>query len=332
MASSRHVPLMQHRDACPPPPDLARLAMSPADHDAEERALWFVALSRARDSLTISRAQRYGDARDARPSPFLAHVGEVAASRHADPGIAEPTVPLTPQPPRPVYPTGELDTWLRCPARYRYETVDGLADASPPSGHRRLMRAVLSAARRIEDAAASGTSPTYDDGEAALATAWAADGPVGHRHERHYRGVADRMVARLTEIVATEVGAVHHRGPWIVDVGAGKVAVRPHRVVEHPWGAVTVQIVGARRRDQPRIAGLAAALSIGARQAFPDARVTVELLDPDDGEVVEAELVDDEAVIERYREAIVEIERGVFTPRPDPRRCPSCPFFIVCGA
>ena len=332
MASSRHVPLMHRRDACAPPPDLARLAMSASDHDAEERALWFVALSRARDSLTISHARRYGDARDARPSPFLSHVGEVEASRRDDPGIAEPSATLTPQAPRASYPTGELDTWLRCPARYRYETVDGLADVSPPSGHRRLMRAVLSAVRRIEDAAASGTSPTYDDGEAALAAAWATEGPVGHRHERHYRGVADRMVARLTEIVATEIGAVHHRGPWIVDVGGGRIAVRPHRVVEHPWGAVTIQVVGARRRDQPRFTGLVAALSIGARQAFPDARVTVELLDPDDGEVVEAELVDDEAVIERYRDVIAEIERGSFTPRPDPRRCPACPFFIVCGA
>lgn len=331
MASSRHVPLMHRRDACPPPPDLARLAMSPADHDSEERALWFVALSRARDSLTISHAQRYGDARDERPSPFLAHVGEVEASRHPDPGIAEAAITLVPQAPRPTYPTGELDTWLRCPVRYSYESVDGLADASPPSGHRRLMRALLSAVRRIEDAAATGAFPTYEDGEAALSAAWAADGPVGHRHERHYRGVADRMVARLTEIVATEIGAVHHRGRWMIDVGTGKVMVRPHRVVEHPWGAVTVQIVGARRRDQPRVAGLVAALSIGARQAFPDARVTIELLDPDDGEVVEAEIVDDEAVIERYRDAIAEIERGSFTPKPDPRRCPACPYFVVCG-
>ena len=43
-------------------------------------------------------------------------------------------------------------------------------------------------------------------------------------------------------------------------------------------------------------------------------------------------MVDDEAVVGRYREAIHEIERGAFAPRPDPRRCPSCPFFIVCGA
>ncbi len=332
MASSRNVPLMHRRDACPPPPDLARLAMGPADHDAEERALWFVALSRARNTLTISHAQRYGDARDARPSPFLVHVGEVETRRHVDPGVAEPTVPPRPQPPRATYPTAELDTWLRCPARYAYGIVDGLGVATPPSGHRRLTGAVLSAARRLEDVAAAGVAPTYDDGEAALATAWSTDGPVGHRHERRYRGVADRMVARLTEIVATEVGAVHHRPRWIIDVGIGNVSVRPHRVVEQPWGAVTVQIVGARHRDQQRVAGLVAALSIGARRAFPDARVTIELLDPDDGEVVEAELVDDEAVIERYRDAITAIEGGHLTPRPDPKRCPACPYFIVCGA
>ena len=332
-ASSRHVPLMQHRDPCPPPPHLTRLALSPADHDAEERGLWFVALSRARDNLTISFAQRYGDARDGRPSPFLAHVGRLVASRHSDPGIAEVSVALVPQPPRPAYPIGELDTWMRCPARYRYEIVDGLGGVSPPSGHRRLMRALLSAARRIEDDAATGASPTYDDGEAALTAAWAVDGPTGHRHERSYRKVADRMVSRLAEMVATEVGATHHRHVrWIVDVGTGKIVVTPHRVVEHAWGAVTVLIVGARRRDQPRVAGLVAALSIGARRAFPDARVGIEMLDPDDGEVIEAEFVDEEAAIDPYRDAIAGIERGSFPPRPDPRRCPSCPFFLVCGA
>ena len=332
MASSRHVPLMHRRDACPPPPDLARLAMSSTDHDAEERALWFVALSRARDSLTISHAQRYGDARDARPSPFLGHVGNVDVRRHHDPGVAEPAVQPNSQPPRATYPTAELDTWLRCPARYGYDIVDGLGRASPPSAHRRMMTAVLAAMRQIEGAAASGTPPTYEDGGIALSAAWSTDGPVGHRHERHYRDSADHLIARLTEIVATEVGAIHHRPRWVVDVGTGNVAVRPHRVVEHPWGAVTVQIVGARRRDQQHVAGLVAALSIGARAAFPDTRVGIEIVDPDDGEVIEAELVDDESVIERYRDAITGIERGDLAPRPDPRRCPACPFFLICGA
>ena len=43
----------------PPPPSLPHLAMQPAGHDAEEECLFFVGLSRARDYLSISRAEKY---------------------------------------------------------------------------------------------------------------------------------------------------------------------------------------------------------------------------------------------------------------------------------
>lgn len=169
-----------------------------------------MALSRARDHLTISHARRYGEAREARPSPFLARAA-LAESRHPDPGDGGDAEPLAPQAPRAAYPLRELEVYLACPPRYRYEVVDGLAAVVPPSGHRRMLRAVLAAVGRMEGDAASGATATYDTAAAALEAAWATNGPVGHRWEDHYRGVADRLASRLAEAMSIEFDAVHHR-------------------------------------------------------------------------------------------------------------------------
>lgn len=333
MASARHLPLSRRREDCPPPPDLARLAVSPAEHDAEERSLWFVALSRARDHLTISHARRDDGGREVRPSPFVARSGAGPARVATDPGLAEPAPALVPQATRATYPTGELDGYMRCPARYRYDVVDGFGASTPPSGRRRMMRAVLAALDRIEDEADRGATPAYEDGAAALAAAWAAVGPVGHPHEAVLRRAADRLAERLVEQVAGEAGATRHRGArWTVPVGSGAVLVAPHRVVERPWGAVTVQVLGSHRRDLTGGAARVGALIVGARTAFPDARVTIEVVDADTGDVAESGLVDEEAALDAYRQAIADVERGAFPPRPDQRSCPTCPYYVVCGA
>ena len=125
MVARHYVPLGRQQADRPPPPDLARLALGPEDHDAEERCLLFVALSRARDHLTISHAKRYTAARDSGPSGYLARIGPVEATVHPDAPLAADGPPLAPQPPRAAYPERELRTYVRCPARYRYEVVDG---------------------------------------------------------------------------------------------------------------------------------------------------------------------------------------------------------------
>ena len=67
--ATRYLPSSRQAVHCPPPPSLTQLAMQPGDHDAEEECLFFVGLSRARDFLSISRAEQY-TAQKASPSKF----------------------------------------------------------------------------------------------------------------------------------------------------------------------------------------------------------------------------------------------------------------------
>src|SRR6185437_645823 len=68
--ATRYVPTGRQWARCPPPPSLTQLAMQPQDHDAEEECLFFVGMSRARDYLCLSRAERY-TSQNASPSKFL---------------------------------------------------------------------------------------------------------------------------------------------------------------------------------------------------------------------------------------------------------------------
>jgi superfamily I DNA/RNA helicase len=66
--ATRYMPANRQAIRCPPPPTLAHLAIRPEDHEAEEECLFFVVLSRARDFLYLSRAERYTH-RHARADP-----------------------------------------------------------------------------------------------------------------------------------------------------------------------------------------------------------------------------------------------------------------------
>ena len=68
--STRYMPSTRQGIRCPAPPTLPQLVMQPGDHEAEEEAIFFVGLSRARDYLSLTRAGRY-TAQNATPSKFL---------------------------------------------------------------------------------------------------------------------------------------------------------------------------------------------------------------------------------------------------------------------
>ena len=333
-AVARHyVPLARRRPDYPPPPDLARLAMSPDDHDAEEKALFFVALSRAKDHLTISHARRYTPGREAGPSVYVAQIGPAETTAHADAPDPAPGAGLAPQPPRAAYPERDLQVYMTCPARYRFEVIDGLRAVTTPSAYRRYRRAVMFAVRDLERSAmVVGEAPSDTFAEAALDAAWAAEGPVGSQLETYYRELAAETILQMAGVLRVEEGARYPREEWVVDVGAGRVAFWPDRVVEQPWDVV-VQTMGSIGNGRSEgIRGVHALMLEGAHRRFPGERVFVQTLDPGTGETTDVDTTMADDALEPYRAAIRGIERGELAPRPNPRSCPSCPYYFSCGA
>ena len=128
VVASRYLPGSHRSSRCPAPLGLERLDISKLEHDAEEECLFFVALSRARDVLSISRADRYTPNQTCGPSKFLKELGAVLPQPRK---LAQHTATAGEPPPAPPAPKEEyeerhLQLYTDCPARYRYEIVDGL--------------------------------------------------------------------------------------------------------------------------------------------------------------------------------------------------------------
>jgi hypothetical protein len=317
---------------CPPPPKLAHLAIRPEDHEAEEECLFFVALSRARDRLFISRAERYTTV-TSNASKFLAPLATLAPLTKV-PGIAPPAVPqiaLEPPPARQRYDERELSLYIQCPARYRYEVMFGLRGATDDSPYVRFHRCVYRTVGWIEAQRTAGSMPSFADAAAELARQWEAGGPKGHGFESYYRTSAENMIAAMVGVIAAESGT-YDRAEWEVPFGGRVVTVTADRVIIDAAGAVHVQRIrtGRKTKSEPgsRIYSI---LRKGASLRYGGKPISIETFYLATRETAVVPPGKDEDNLAEYEEAIRAIERGQFGPKPeDSRRCPSCQCYFAC--
>jgi len=219
----------------PPPPSLPHLAMQPAGHDAEEECLFFVGLSRVRDYLSISRAEKY-TTRKSGASKFLASIsGAVPTRQYQGSGKSYSTsIPLKPPAIRDCYQERELDLYMKCPARYRYEVIEGLHGGGDESAYVRFHRCVYITVGWLEAERQKGKAVNTQAALAQLAALWATDGPIDHAFENYYRGAAESMVRGMVDTVATET-ARYDRQEWAVPLVLSAII---HRYNAY-WGHAT---------------------------------------------------------------------------------------------
>ena len=316
-----------------PPPSLSRLAMHRAGHDAEEECLFFVALSRARDYLSITRAEQYTAARGATESKFLSSLGGIIPSRvfQGSGRSFAATSPLVPFAARDHYLERELDLYMQCPARYRYEVAEALRGGSGRSGYVRFHRCVYKTIAWIETERQNGHVATAAEARQQLNAVWSAEGPVGNPFEAYYRRAADSMIDGMVATIASETGR-YEQQEWIVPVGAHKVAVTPDRVILDADGGIRVQRVRTGRKTKSELEKpIYALLRLGARLKYPRKSVRVETFYLGTRERVEPPVKDDNKLLSKYTKAIAGIERGDFHPEPETRRCANCSCYFMCG-
>lgn len=239
--ATRYLPANRQGTRCPPPPSLSHLAVGPDGHEAEEQCLFFVAISRARDYLSISRAERY-TSQKATESKFLPPLkGVVVARRYNGAGSVMPDH-ISPMPPeaRDSYEERALTLYMDCPARYLYEVIEGLRGSRKESPYMQFHRCVYATVRWLEQEQREGRTVEPDAAVAQLLTDWQVDGPVGDAFEAFYWKAAVEMVRGMAAAVAAE-DAEYEREEWSVPVGSRHVKLTPDRVALSPDGTVRVQ-------------------------------------------------------------------------------------------
>ncbi|MGI8552459.1 MAG: UvrD-helicase domain-containing protein, partial [Dehalococcoidia bacterium] len=231
-----YFPGSRHFQPCPPPAGMAS-AVTGDDHAAEEQCLFFVALSRARDMLCLSRAQRYGKVSH-KASSFLTPIagllprppdGDVTWSDDRHDVEDMPVALPVPAIPMRTFWAEALEVYLTCPRRYYYEFTLGLEGKRDDSAYVQFHRAVYAVLFWLQGERAGGREVDDEAIQAKLALAWEETGPRGHAYEALYRQSAEELIARA--LIRPTHGQVRgSRLPWAVERQLGQIRLTQDHV------------------------------------------------------------------------------------------------------
>jgi ATP-dependent DNA helicase UvrD/PcrA len=189
---------------------------------AEERRLFYVAMTRARDELVLSHAADYGGSRARRVSPFVLEALDLPTVAAKPGGGARVVTPeerlavfdtVTPAVVAPRGPIEEplslsfyqLDDYLTCPLKYRYAHVLRV----PLAPHHAIVygAALHKAVQLFHHRHARGHVMSEEELDEVLQSAWSGEGFVSREHEEA-RLAAGRAALRRFRLEQLQPGAV----------------------------------------------------------------------------------------------------------------------------
>lgn len=194
-------PSSTRRETLAMPDGLIATRTSTVDpHIAEERRLFYVAMTRARKELILTHAADYGGARSRRVSPFVLEALDLPTSSAAaistvpnlDPrkrleAFATTQAPTRPAATKPVegplmLSHSSLDAYLTCPRKFQYSHVLRV----PTAPHHSIVygAALHQAVQEFHRAEARGQVMPQADLEAIFERAWINEGFVSREHEQ----------------------------------------------------------------------------------------------------------------------------------------------------
>ncbi len=343
-------------DPLPFPPELRHGGTDESeDHYREERRLFYVGMTRARDRLVMCHAADYGGKRGSKMSRFVNEaLGlPVAPKRGKGPSALEsiaryapvaeappPTVAEVPADQLITLSYAQIDNYRTCPLKYFYAHVAHVPLAGDPVFM--YGNAVHHAIKVYHQHRMKGLPITGDDVVAAFEGAWSSEGFLSRDHEERRleegRETLRRFVAREG---ATQAVPLAIEMEFKFRIGANVVIGRWDRIDQRADGIALVDYKSSeveeadraedRAKDSLRNGqlGLYALAYLETREVMPT-RAELHYVGPG---VVGSALVDVEH-IERARVRIAEAAAGIraaeFPPRPDQRNCGFCPYSRFC--
>lgn len=328
------------RDDAPPPPGMIGVAGDAPERELE--ALFFVAMTRARDGLYFSRSSTYGK-KSSTPSRLLALLqparnagllNELEWTRsEGRPAVAESSSLRIPE--QGDFRYTELSTYQECPRKFYYRHVLDLP--SPEDGraflpYRAATNAVLDWLE--EQHRARALPQTWDEVRAVLGKFWSDRALDDHPHSAHYREEAESYVQRVWmdllqripgassgEIVSGEIDGYRFSVPVATTRTSDEEVRVSHRYFRSPK---------PEDRGELRFALLRHALAAAA----PEKRIVIEADYPRVTVPIAPMRSDaEETRIKTFRGLVTGIRTGAFPPAPKEgrdRECPRCPYSFVC--
>jgi DNA helicase-2/ATP-dependent DNA helicase PcrA len=321
-------------------------------HLLEERRLFYVAMTRARDELILTSAADYGTSRARKVSRFVVEALDLPSPRPV-PRRTSPVEALArnapaPEPPSPVdvpIPEDErlrlshaqIDDWETCPLKYRYVhvlRVPLLVHHAIVYGH-----AVHEAVRRHFEARLAGRAFSADDLVEAFRSAWVSEGFLSREHEEERRRAGEAMLRRfhaeearapwaptaVEQDFAFDVERTRVQGRYdlVIETG-GEVAI-----VDFKTGEVRDQKAADRRAQESLQLDIYALAHLRTKGRLPE-RVELRFLESGFVASRRPTLEEAAATEERIRVAAAAIRRREFPAKPTFMACAQCPFRDIC--
>ncbi len=325
-------------------------SQSPAGSDVrqEEQNLFFVGVSRARDYLCVSRAQRYLGS-NSNPSKLLSLISErlphppdgnvtwhaaEATEAVGDAGVSQFLVELS------SYSSDMLDTYIRCPMLYYYRFVLKLPSGREESGYARFHTCVYSVIDWIRTEISAGRPPEDLSIQAQLAETWVEKGPVGHVYESIYLNYARNLLARASELHRdADRAGLPAAGTWEIERPHGRIELTPDRVVWESNGAEEPYPVIERMRAG-RPTGSEAKKDVyalyqqgaGTEYAGKPHKVRIRYLATGETQDVSLSAKTMSTRLGHYDDALRGIANGDYPANPSDYECPRCANFFICPA
>jgi DNA helicase-2/ATP-dependent DNA helicase PcrA len=346
-------PVTRRREPLELPEELVRGAAAAADPQLqEERRLFFVAMTRAKDELVLASAADYGTARTRKVSRFVVESLDLpspmpaprrsqaleALARHQ--AAAEPTPGVR----EAVSRSGalrlsfrQLDDYRTCPLKYKY--IHRLR--VPLLVHHRIAfgSAVHKAVQQLFRARVSGIELSADGLAAALREAWISEGYLSREHEERSLAAGEEMLRRFH--------ADERRDPWTPTgveeefsfmLGRTRVSGRFDLLIEaadhvtvldFKTGTVAGPKQAERRARESLQLDIYALAYLETRRRLPD-RVELRFLESGLAGAKRPTLEEAQRTREIIHEVARGVERGEFTARPSYLACGQCAFRDIC--
>lgn len=330
--ATRIFPVIPQANPCPPPQQLLD-DESINLHNDEEECLFFVALSRARDLICLSRAEKYGGGSN--PSSLLekisTHLPRSPKSSptwttiESEPETFPPLLHLAPN--LSVFAAEDLDQYLRCPRAYLYQRVLGLSGARNDNAYVQFHRCVYKVLRLMKSEL-SGTDVKLSDALAKLSHVWGEIGPVGHPYEPIYRQTAATLLER---IFSKRMSIVSEETVWEIKRPGGTIQLRPE-IIKQLSDEIVVRRIRTGRAPKKVDDNIYALYHVGAKQTYGTIPLRIEawFLTSDEIKPVEMSNKVISNRLQKYDAAIANIHAGFFPPEVNERNCPRCPQYFIC--
>ncbi len=321
-------------DMCPPPPGLI-----PDDSlmttEAEEQGLFFVALSRAKDSLSLSRALKYGGWSRPKPSGLI----ESIAAALTGPATTTPTwvtevsAPGAGSPLKPAIPQSAdltvhaIETYLDCPRRFYYGEALGLSKRTPKSPYLQFQSVVRACVTWLS------TTPSAEHAaglKAHFEETWSTIGPTESSFGPIFRASAQRM---LTTAATVMKGATLARERQAIFADT-TIRMEADHIQATEDGVTILRLKSGRlaRSGEGKKTRYALIQKIVAQEEEKAPKLEHVSLITGERVIATPSAKDIEGAVIDIHTALHGIANGRFDPVPQERKCPTCPFYFLCPA